>query len=582
MEHARRLATFTALVVAGCGSGDATGGGPTPDGGGFDATTDVGADGLVAHDADAGSDVPHLSDGSTDSGSSADIGVPIPKGATWYAATTGSATNDGSKDHPWDLVTALNGPSVVKPGDTIWVRGGKYGGGEASSVIASHLVGTKDLPILVRAYPAERATIDAWLQVGCCDTAPDPSQGSYTWFWGLELAGYATDRTSGTSGPPEWAHQANHASADTWGAGTRFVDCIVHDTSGGLSVWLADDAVLYGNIVFDVGGYGTDRGHGHDFYLQNKGPATLKVIDNIGFDNFDMGLQAYGSSDAYVQNLELTGNVLFNSGILYYGKLVDNVTIGGGIDGPSGIVLDENVFYDSPDLDLGYNELGFLWTPRAHDAVVTNNHFLGGKQAVDFERWDSLVFQHNEVFAKTEDEAMLVYRDDQTLAGKYDLGDNHYFGSGQFTIYAGCDTWPCPGSPSVLDFAGWKSTTGLDGTSTFASGAPTGVWTSVRPNPYDLGRANVVVVNWDLRATVDVDVSAVGMKVGDAFVIRDAENWYGGAVVTGTYTGAPITLPMTGLTIVQPVGSVPYTPSHTAPQLGVFVLLSGEALKNTY
>jgi len=103
----------------------------------------------------------------------------------------------------------------------------------------------------------------------------------------------------------------------------------------------------------------------------------------------------------------------------------------------------------------------------------------------------------------------------------------------------------------VLDFAGWKSTTGLDATSTYAAGAPTGVRTIVRPNPYDVGRANIVVLNWDLRSSVDVDVSTTGMKSGDAYQIRDAENWYGGPVTSGTYGGAPISVPMTGLKIVQ-------------------------------
>jgi len=32
------------------------------------------------------------------------------------------------------------------------------------------------------------------------------------------------------------------------------------------------------------------------------------------------------------------------------------------------------------------------------------------------------------------------------------------------------------------------------------------------------------------------------------------------------------------LTVVQPFGNVPYPPSHTAPQFGTFVLLSGNAL----
>ena len=167
---------------------------------------------------------------------------------------------------------------------------------------------------MVRAYPGERAIIDAWLLVGCCDGSPNPAAGSYTWFWGLEFASYNANRTSGTSGPPEWAFQYNHEATDVWGAGTKFINCIVHDTAGGISVWNAAGTELVGNIVYNIGGYGSDRGHGHSFYLQNQAPSILTVTDNIGFNNFDMGMQAYGSSDAWVQNFRLTGNIIFNSG----------------------------------------------------------------------------------------------------------------------------------------------------------------------------------------------------------------------------------------------------------------------------
>jgi hypothetical protein len=124
--------------------------------------------------------------------------------------------------------------------------------------------------------------------------------------------------------------------------------------------------------------------------------------------------------------------------------------------------------------------------------------------------------------------------------------------------------------------------TGLDRSSSFTPGAPTGLWTAVRPNAYDPGRANIVIFNWDLKPTVSVDLSASGIKPGDQYQIRDAQNWYNGAVVSGTYNGSPVTIPMTGLTLALPVGSVPLTPSHTAPQFGTFVLLSGTALNNAF
>jgi len=47
--------------------------------------------------------------------------------ATEFQVTpTGSSTGDGSAAKPWDLQTALNQPSTVQPGDTIWIRAGVH------------------------------------------------------------------------------------------------------------------------------------------------------------------------------------------------------------------------------------------------------------------------------------------------------------------------------------------------------------------------------------------------------------------------------------------------------------------------
>jgi len=144
-----------------------------------------------------------------------------------------------------------------------------------------------------------------------------------------------------------------------------------------------------------------------------------------------------------------------------------------------------------------------------------------------------------------------------------------------------CDGWPCANA-TTYPYANWLLLTGLDAGSTYTPGPPTGVWTAVRPNAYEPGRANIVVFNWDLNPTVTVDLSASGIRVGDSYQIRDVENWYNGPVVSGVYTGSPVAIPMTGLTVVQPFGSVPYPVVHTAPQFGVFVLLSGQSLTFNY
>jgi hypothetical protein len=517
--------------------------------------------------------------------------APAPGAATsgniWYVSPSGTAAGDGSADHPWDIVTGFSQKSV-KPGDTVWMRGGKYGDGGANSVIASSLVGTPSAPIIVRAYPGERPIIDAWLQVGCCDQAPNPVFGSYTWFWGLEFASYNPDRTSGTSGPPEYAAQANHQAVDSWGAGTKLINCIVHDTAGGISLWdESPDAEAYGNLVYNVGGYGTDRGHGHGFYLQNAAPAYKHIYDNISFNNFGEGMQLYGSNQAYVQNFHVEGNVSFNNGTLGLGNnttngtapagpRTDNILIASGNGGPLGIIVVNNYTYHTPQAEDGYNDMAYNDTLIANDLTATGNYFIGGRESVELFRWNSVVFRNNTLYSDTQDEISMFWSDQQNPS-TYNYDQNRYFGSGHFTTYAGCVTFSCSNG-RTLPFAAWQQETSLDAHSTFTPGPPTGVWTFVRPNLYEPGRAHIVIYNWDLLSNVQVDLSASGIQAGDAFQIRDAENWFRGTLVSGTYTGAPVTIPMTGLQVAPPNGVVPNPQPHTAPQFGVFVLLSGDAM----
>ena len=55
------------------------------------------------------------------------------------------------------------------------------------------------------------------------------------------------------------------------------------------------------------------------------------------------------------------------------------------------------------------------------------------------------------------------------------------------------------------------------------------MWVYVRPNKYEPKRANITIFNWDLSNAVAVDLSGV-LKVGDRYVVQDAQNFYGPAV----------------------------------------------------
>jgi len=70
-----------------------------------------------------------------------------------------------------------------------------------------------------------------------------------------------------------------------------------------------------------------------------------------------------------------------------------------------------------------------------------------------------------------------------------------------------------------------------------------------------------------------VDLSGV-VRVGDAYEIRNVQNFFGAPVASGTYGGSPVDVPMTGVTPVAPIGNAPTPPPQTGPDFGVFVVTS--------
>jgi len=70
----------------------------------------------------------------------------------YYVAPNGTSGADGSKAHPWDFASALNGANgKIQPGDTVWLRGGQYKGVYRSN--ASGAAG-KPLPAICSTTPS--------------------------------------------------------------------------------------------------------------------------------------------------------------------------------------------------------------------------------------------------------------------------------------------------------------------------------------------------------------------------------------------------------------------------------------------
>lgn len=220
--------------------------------------------------------------------------------ADLYVAPSGVAAADGSVAMPWDLQTALSQPAAVKPGDTIWLRGGTYGSG-GSTMFYSTLQGTAATPIIVRGYPNERATVNGGIT----------SNGAYVWFWGFEITNSAnTARTI-------LEQEARSPGITMYGVGNKAINMVIHDTRHpGIGFWssVGDGGEVYGTVFWGIGNYfGTAlTKQGSAIYAQNK-DGTRYIRDTISFKNFTTGFKAF-TTNTYANGFHIEGNISFMNG----------------------------------------------------------------------------------------------------------------------------------------------------------------------------------------------------------------------------------------------------------------------------
>jgi hypothetical protein len=444
---------------------------------------------------------------------------PSTSGNVFYVAPNGTAAGNGSISNPWDLNTALSQPAAVTPGSTIWLRGGTYNG-----IYGVVLKGTAEKPIIVRQYPGERATINGHLFVS----------GSYVWLWGFEVKGPDSNRRSAIAvtwtpsdligGGIDVVGTDVYGGGVILGTGVKLINLVVHDgNNNGIAAWSSSQGTeIYGSLIYNSGWQGPDRPHAHGIYTQNKDADPVKrIADNFIFNNFDLGIQAYGSGD-FANNYTLDGNIIFNNGAIA-GELQYGVLTGAG-GMANNITLLNNHLYNTLNggsiAEFGYAYSFYILNDNL---TLTNNYFTAG--GVNFYKWRSINATGNKFYVSIVGE-------------QSDPGDAK-----------------------------------LNRSLNTVSPRPTsGVNVIVRPNVYEPGRANIVIYNWSKQPTVSVDASSV-LSVGQSYEVRDAQNFFGAPVSSGTYNGGSISLPMTGLTVAAPVGNVPVVPEHTAPEFGTFILI---------
>jgi hypothetical protein len=426
-----------------------------------------------------------------------------------YVSVEGSRNGTGTVASPWDLVTALAQPGSVKPGDTIWLRGGTYSGR-----FHSILTGTQAAPIIVRNYPGEPVRLD-----GCVpESSPNPVltiDGAATWFWGFEITDCLPARQSQQAG--SWPQDLSFGPAVRINApDSKVINLVVHDASEGIDNWApARRAEVHGSIIFANGWNGPDRGHGHGINVQND-LGSKRIFGNILFSNFRHGIHAY-AAESPIDNLDIENNISFMNGSLPTRTGVSRNFLIGGLKVARNASLIRNAAYYPIDAQGaggdGENNLGY--EAGCQGAKLLSN-YLAGPMSLRLAN-----------------------------CSEVKMKDNVFVGA----------------------ISGFDPTASRDNyhvTSAVANAV------MVIPNAWEVGRAHIAVFNWKHDSVVEVDISRIGLKVGDKFRLQNVADYFNDTIDV-VYEGKPVRIPMTDRS-VAPIVGLGEKPQSTFPEFGVFLL----------
>jgi hypothetical protein len=461
-----------------------------------------------------------------------------------WVAPNGKPTNSGAKRSPLDLKTAYTNPKLVTPGTIVWITGGTY---EIGDLQPEGVCGTREKPIIFRAVPGTRATINGQIQskAGC----------NHIWWWGVEVTGPVGSGVETREG----------------GDGLKFINMVIHDkhsvqppeerkpTAMGVGGWdTGDDHEFYGSIVYRNGWNTLD----HGFYSQNTAEHTAKrYVDNLVFENAGLGFQIYGSSPA-LRNIFFAGNASFATGLLPHApeiaeKPQQNVIIGGHQPLTCVIARDNCTYHPSPNAKRGM-DIGYTGKPNC-EILVENNYLMCGLNAFELQGVGDAVVRNNTFWAP-EGMVAVSFASAEAMKGqgtpKVVFEKNTYIDNGRFDL-AAFQTFINSGQTDRL-------VKGRDG-------RPSERYVFKRVNRYEPQRVHLAVYNWPKTPTAPLDLSDV-LKTGQKYRIVEVHDIWGQPVLEGTFDGQPIEIKMSG----------PYAPEFGCYMLfraGVTVLSSSAVLR---
>lgn len=435
--------------------------------------------------------------------------------ADWYVSPTGSPQGNGTLESPWDLATAIGHrdqqaatkhqpdrlPPQLQPGDTIWLRGGRYVG-----FFDSHL----HSGMVLRSHPGEWAVIDQATPI----VRPNGGRRFFVWGAGsvyreLEFCSSGNRRTDAVG---SHAADISLGSLTNYADNVDYIDLVCHDLAG-VSSFKSGGRILGG--FYYLNGWlgkninGGPNPHGHGLYVQNFGTAgVLKEIRGVmSFANFGYGLHFYAQEQgkAGLKNLLVEDCVFFEGG----GGVGDghphfpNVILGGSAE----------------QVDNATMRRVYTWQ-KARDGVTRIGYPFAG--------------------FRTE-KAVTI--------------EDSYFADGRFDLIHLPDPFRTTGTTIVGRI---ESNTFQFGATNAVLSADTGVRIFHTFHPLEPAKsANLVVYNWDALPTVAWDMSRLGLVRGQSWTVFAVPH-FGTPWQSGIYdpTATTVQLSMAPRTLPTPAGYV--------------------------
>lgn len=487
-------------------------------------------------------------------------GGPPPSGDV-VASPTGSAGGNGSVENPWDIGTAL---SRIQPNQTLLLMPGVY-------QTRLRLEQPNHDGITVDSYDKRnQAVIDGYIATVPRNERVITIASDNITVKNLVLTNSITLQSAiNLEEPNTQGNNPNQRgqAVDDRGTNTKLINCIIHDTGGGIySFSSARNSTYYGNVIYNNGVDSPDRLHGQGLYTQNK--TGVKVFEeNIIFNNFESGMQLSGSSEAEGRNLKFKQNIFFNGGLRF---LVPNI---------SGLLFDGNhVWTARPVFGEGYGN------PSHFDVTVSNNFLMAGLEIYPFV--NSTNVTNNTIWSQGSNSKLVSIRNDEPNANPFTFSQNTYYRVGGiqapelmfYAVLQGVTARDYAFNNSQQPAADyiperWQEGLGLDVNSQYIVSSPPDR-VVVKPNAYDPDKFTIIIYNVDASSNFTLDLAGV-LSEGSGYRLRNVQDYFGD-VITGTYSG-PINLNM-NRGRVKPLAydSIQWTNdplrSATFPKFGVFIL----------